>query len=279
MEKTGDTINNAGESQIEDHESNLTSENHNEAAEAGYKDNPYFSDCVPLHRTMIDSCGRRSMAYFHKPTGKVIPDTERSDAPILTQSLRDDNRRQDILQCWMLCEGVRPQILRQGLQYLMKPMYWFSVILSLFVFFWDSYQEHKALHAEGKCQCVGHEEAKLTQSTSEVEPCTDDEFSNLVALEETALDAYGQRSMAFLNKKTGAVLTCTDLIEHDALDPPMRKYRRRLDIACCWSLCENIRPEILQKTLRAMGLPFFCVFLGVNYLLLGRDVKRERKES
>jgi hypothetical protein len=273
MEKTGGTTNNAGESQIEDHELILRSENHNEAAQAGSKDNPYYPDYVTLQRTTIDSCGRRSMAYFHKPTGKIIPDTERSDIELPTQSLRDDNRRSDILKCWMLCEGVRPQVLRQGLQYLMKPIYWFCVILSLFILFWDSYQESKALHAEG------NEEDKPTQPTSEVEPCTDDEFSNLIPLEKTALDAYGQRSMAFLNKKTGAVVTCTEIIEHDAPDLPMRKFRRRSDVACCWLTCENIRPEILQTPLRAMGLPFFCVFLGINYLLLERDVKRERKES
>jgi hypothetical protein len=123
MEKTGATISNAGESQIKDHELILKSENHNEVAQAGYKDNPYFPHYVTLHRTTIDSCGRRSMAYFHKPMGKIIPDTERFDIDIPTQSLRDDYRRNDILQCWMLCEVVRPQLLRQGLQYLMKPMY------------------------------------------------------------------------------------------------------------------------------------------------------------
>jgi hypothetical protein len=79
MEKTGSTIYDTGKSQVKDHDSILKSENHNEAAQAGYKDNPYFSDYVMLHRTTLDSCGRRSMVYFHKPTGKIIPDTERSD--------------------------------------------------------------------------------------------------------------------------------------------------------------------------------------------------------
>jgi hypothetical protein len=273
MEKTGGTINDAGESQIKDHESILKSENHNEAAQPGYKDNQYFSDYVTLHRTTTDSCGRRSMAYFHKPTGKIIPDTERSD-DIPTQSLRDANRRKDILQCRMLCEGVRPQLLRQGLQYLMKPMYWFCEILSLFILFWDGYHEHKALHAE-----ENEGDNFTTQPTSEVEPCTDDEFSNLIPLEKTALDAYGQRSMAFFNKKTGAVLTTTDIIEHDALDLPMRKYQRRLDVACCWLLCENIRPEILKTTLRAIGFPIFCIFLGISSLLFERDLERKMKES
>jgi hypothetical protein len=157
----------------------------------------------------------------------------------------------------------------------MKPMYWFCVILSLFVLFWDAYHEHKALHAEE------NEEDKLTQPTSEVEPCTNDEFSNLIPLEKTALDAYSQRSMAFLNQKTGAVLTTTDIIEYNAPDLPMRKYqrRRRSDVAYCWLLCENIRPEILKTTLRAIGFPIFCVFLGISSLLFERDLERKMKES
>lgn len=69
------------------------------------------------------------------------------------------------------------------------------------------------------------------------------------------------------------------MTEYYIQDVPMRKSQRRADVAWCCLLCEGVKPEVAKSVLRAVGLPFFVVFLGVNFLLHERDVRKERKED
>lgn len=274
------TTNNAGQLPTKIYEPKLKPDQYNEATHAEVKANPDLPDYVALDRTTIDSQGRRSMAYLHKPTGDIIPDTERSKFP--DQRLRDDHRRQDILRCWMVCENVRPQLLRKTLQFLMQPLYWLGVILSFLIVIWDGYQQGYELQSTEdmiRASAENGSEEEKAEAERAIEAFANDKFSDVEALGKTALDAYGRRSTAYLNKKTGAIITSTDMTEHYIQDVPMRKYQRRADVAWCWLLCEGVRPQVVRIVLRAIGVPFFLVFLGVNFLLLERDIKKERKED
>lgn len=68
--------NNAGQSPSDGSEAALDSSKPNENACDEDKNDPSTPDNVSLERRTVESHGRRSMVYLHKPIGKVTADTE-----------------------------------------------------------------------------------------------------------------------------------------------------------------------------------------------------------
>lgn len=271
---------NVGESASANFQSELESERPNQATSED-DSNTSSPEYVALDRTTIDSCGRRSMAYLQQATGKIVAESEiRDAAAIPDQVLRDAGRRDDIFRCWALCENVRPQSLRKAVRYLVQPLYWLAIISSVLITLWESYWQHKRQRIEEDKAGKRKENPSKSAQAEELDALsTDDDFSDLLPLEKTARDSYGRRSMAFINRKTGAVITSTEVTEHGVPDGPVRRFHRRCDVALCLLLCENIRPESLRTVLRAASLPFFYCFLAINSFWLRKDIEREMKQA
>lgn len=90
-------------------------------------------------------------------------------------------------------------------------------------------------------------------------------------LEQTALDRYGRRSMAYRHEKTGRIVTYTEITER-TLDVPedrvgqniMLRSFRRTNNMMCWSLFENVKPGLLRTALQYLSIPFMLLHVGYN---------------
>ena len=96
-----------------------------------------------------------------------------------------------------------------------------------------------------------------------------DEFEDVTPLDQTAIDPYGRRSMAYRQESTGKIVTYTEIMERSPLEPDtrdsqiiMRRFHRRFDVLMCWTLFEHTRPQILRSALRTLCVPFMFLYIG-----------------
>lgn len=127
--------------------------------------------------------------------------------------------------------------------------------------------------SEDTKQNMASSKESIPYDISNTNQLNEDNFDE-VPLWKTALDPYGRRSMAFRRKKTGKIVTATELNEEQSTDRPILNYFRRQDRGLCWSLCESIRPGPLRTAVQWLSLPLMLVWIGYSHLMLRWDAWR-----
>lgn len=111
-------------------------------------DNPY-ADFVAEWKTAIDPEGRRSMSLRSTTTGEQICFTRMINDGMVDQTRSAQHRKAawrafrglDKTMCWFMFEGVRPGVLRSGLQILCFP---FALLRLAFVHLRSSWEFWRA---------------------------------------------------------------------------------------------------------------------------------------
>ena len=100
-----------------------------------------------------------------------------------------------------------------------------------------------------------------------------DALEDVTPLDQTAIDTYGRRSMAYRQQSTGKIVTYTEIVERTLVTPDnlvaqnlMRRWFRRVDRLMCWALFEHVRPQILRSVLQTLSTPF--MLLHLSYIII-----------